>query len=544
MTGSLSSLTYGDLETPDNLSQHERLALYARSRIPLQRLVFASLLGGDQRVDMSLVRGVAADEHWPVREQLARKLDALIASCPADKLGELYQLCSALLRDPSRNVRLAAVTALSRVVADKDKLKDPTAAFGAAVVAAARSPQADVRETSARLVGAFGSRNLGFAVALLTSMQLDANFLVRKEAALALGGLAGWLDESCAERVSVSLLAACRDVTWPVRKAAVSALPALAARHPLVTAELVGKMHSETLGLVKDDAARWVRLAAYACLGPLIVAAGTSSQTAPLLDAFAGIDFDSEAFRYQMAYYLPGVLLGAPAQRWAKLRPLHAQLANDSSANVRRTLACSLADVAAALGPASTQSDLVPALLAFLNDDDDEHGAIRLAAVRSSSRLAADLPAKEAQAQVFAAVAQLCARCRSSLTLARDIRLAIAQELVAFAQLRVDGLAELALCLAQDDVYIVRAAACAAMGKALLAAPAPEQSEAVEQLCKWAAHPSFVFRCIFAWAAKSCIEADAGVFSARLSPALRALQKDKVLAVRQAALAVAKNGGG
>lgn len=62
------------------------------------------------------------------------------------------------------------------------------------------------------------------------------------------------------------------------------------------------------------------------------------------------------------AFNFPAVLATAGKQQWPQLQPLHSALLQCRDAAVRRTLACSLHEVAALLGPEQAMSDLGPAI--------------------------------------------------------------------------------------------------------------------------------------------------------------------------------------
>lgn len=62
------------------------------------------------------------------------------------------------------------------------------------------------------------------------------------------------------------------------------------------------------------------------------------------------------------AFNFPAVLATAGKQQWPQLQPVHSALLQCRDAAVRRTLACSLHEVAALLGPDQAMTDLGPAI--------------------------------------------------------------------------------------------------------------------------------------------------------------------------------------
>ena len=71
---------------------------------------------------------------------------------------------------------------------------------------------------------------------------------------------------------------------------------------------------------------------------------------------------EASQLRLATAYNFPAVLASAGQQQWPQLRPAHAKLLQDRDPAIRRTLACSLHEVAALLGPDRALADLGPAI--------------------------------------------------------------------------------------------------------------------------------------------------------------------------------------
>ena len=255
-----------------------------------------------------------------------------------------------------------------------------------------------------------------------------------------------------------------------------------------------------------------------------------------LFAAFCNVDMEVDACRQLLAYNLPGVLLGSPDTRWAKIKPIYDKLVLDYAANVRRTLACSIGAIASLLNPSIAEKDLFSPFLTLLNDEDDEYGTIRLGTVRQSYTFMKTLSSVK-RSVAFESLIKLRKSCMSALTPARDIRMAIATQLELLAELKLPMLVDETLTLCQDDVHVVRLAACHALGKVLMAASAMEQFQGLNLLCTWAGDSNYCTRLNFANAALSCMQVANGktTLGGKLVPLLKALKTDRVISVKLAA---------
>ena len=71
---------------------------------------------------------------------------------------------------------------------------------------------------------------------------------------------------------------------------------------------------------------------------------------------------EAAQLRLATAFNFPAVLASAGQEEWPQLRPAHGTLLQDRDPAVRRTLACSLHEIAALLGPDQALQDLGPAI--------------------------------------------------------------------------------------------------------------------------------------------------------------------------------------
>ena len=215
------------------------------------------------------------------------------------------------------------------------------------------------------------------------------------------------------------------------------------------------------IGLLQSS--RWVRNGAYEILGPFLFALGPTLVSRELLSYFSGIPGMSSAIvdqevNYHAAFNFPAVLATVGPERWDELSGCFAALAKDTKFPVRRTLAYSLHELAALLGPSLTEQSLLPALDAFLRDLDE----VRYGVLKSFALLMrAITPAKRvAYLEVMWMVQKQQENWRW--------RMLWAKQLGAFAKLfdaehTVTDIMPLAFALCKDQVAAVRRTAATAV---------------------------------------------------------------------------------
>lgn len=71
---------------------------------------------------------------------------------------------------------------------------------------------------------------------------------------------------------------------------------------------------------------------------------------------------EASQLRLATAFKFPAVLASAGQEKWSQLWPAHSKLLLDREPAVRRTLACSLHELAALLGAERALADLGPAI--------------------------------------------------------------------------------------------------------------------------------------------------------------------------------------
>lgn len=225
----------------------------------------------------------------------------------------------------------------------------------------------------------------------------DPAFRVRKAAALRVGSVASVVGTELAVAKLLPVFEVlARDEIWGVRKASVESVAEVAAVMPLEVRtgpleKLVHEFHS--------DASRWVRIAACQALGPFIATLPSDHVSAPLLEIFTQLANPSNPtaadsdVAYSCAFNFPGVATAVGASRWAEISASFNALAANIQWKVRRTLAYSLHDLAAILGPELTESELLPTFELFIKDLDEvkvgliQHLAAFLSVLTPKTRL-------------------------------------------------------------------------------------------------------------------------------------------------------------
>lgn len=124
-----------------------------------------------------------------------------------------------------------------------------------------------------------------------------------------------------------------------------------------------------------NDSSRWVRNTAYEILGPFIASLSSEQIEEDLLKYFTSIPHLSSAeadadCTNHCAFNFPAVLLTVGKERWSELQETYNILCRKTFKS-RKTLACSLHEMAAVLGREMTEKHLINAMDFFLKDIDD-----------------------------------------------------------------------------------------------------------------------------------------------------------------------------
>ncbi|KZV65432.1 hypothetical protein PENSPDRAFT_689918 [Peniophora sp. CONT] len=257
----------------------------------------------------------------------------------------------------------------------------------------------------------------------VTRVGSDPHFLVRKEAAFALGALAKVVPHESVTREFLPLFdALVQDEDWHVRHAALFALSALLAR---LDSQTRAALTLRTVPTLAQDPSAPVRIRTFECLGEVMYTFRDDPGGPPpeLLALFLDTSDDSEpdndnplsvtvaARRLAAsknllptpsptppnddgpralicAFNLPAVALTLGPARWPELRSLHARLAAARASPVRRSLAAGSGALAGVLGPQIARADILPMWIASLRADEQ---GVRSKAIEAAPGLAAVL---------------------------------------------------------------------------------------------------------------------------------------------------------
>lgn len=372
-----------------------------------------------------------------------------------------------LILDNNAEVRAAACDSLVRA-ADVLRGDDVGKVVLTLVLNLAHDERDEQRTTAVHLMHELAPR-LGhdlcrsFVALELAAFADDSTFRVRKATAQSFGNVC----EMVGEQFTVSKLLPCyvklsKDLIWGVRKGCVESLVAVTR---VVGTQTKTDIIIPMFERFAKDSSRWVRNGAYEILGPFLHALGPELVSASLLTYFTNIPTMSSAIidqevNYHAAFNLPAVLTTIGRDRWEELMPCFNALAKDIKFPVRRTLAYSLHELALLLGPARTESSLLPVVDFFLRDLDE----VRYGVLKNFAHLLRCMAPKKRLA--YLEVIHMVQKQNDNWRW----RLLWAKQLGAFAKLfdaekTVTHVVPLAFALCRDQVASVRRTAATAMGR-------------------------------------------------------------------------------
>jgi serine/threonine-protein phosphatase 4 regulatory subunit 1 len=136
-----------------------------------------------------------------------------------------------------------------------------------------------------------------------------------------------------------------------------------------LSAEVRGTVLLNAYSRLLQDSNKHVRTGAYLHLGPFMATLKSSQVSMGMVQLFCSMA-DEEDLKLQAAFQLPSVVLTIGRGRWFELRECYLSLCRSENSKVRRTLACSLHEVAKILGSELCENDLLPVFETFANDAD------------------------------------------------------------------------------------------------------------------------------------------------------------------------------
>ena len=532
-----AGLTEEDLAIDDSLSDVDRVTMYATSHIELQRYVHVKMLsataenvGFDSAAEafFPLLKSISRDTEYLVRQQLAIELEGLCKLCASAErdtvsdqaytamLNELLPLLDTLLSDTVLEVRISAVNTLVEV-AELIREADMMEHVLSIMLRMAHDQDSDeVRITAATLLNNL-ARTIGrelchqFVIPELISLSEDPVFRVRKAVSFNMENV---LQVAGVEMVESRLLPAfvrlSKDSIWGVRKACADALPGISKQIPVA---LRARYLIDVEEALANDTSKWVRAAVLQRLGRFLATLEPEMITDKMLDRYmvlaSGVSNETpegplkvielerkrtnsvsnagdgsvlysgpaashyQPLEYHVAFSFPAVVFTIGQSGWSRLKPLFFMLVQNRNSLVRRTMACSLHELAGLLGECIADRDLSLACDLFLRDDAEVCSGV----LKNIARFLECLSSEKRESYV----PQLVVVKESSTHRTWRLRLLLSEQLPALCRLfaleiAYTTLTDLCFDLLNDEVKAVGLAARGGLAQLLLRAAGTEDS--------------------------------------------------------------------
>ncbi|KAF9189579.1 Serine/threonine-protein phosphatase 4 regulatory subunit 1 [Haplosporangium sp. Z 11] len=168
-----------------------------------------------------------------------------------------------------------------------------------------------------------------------------------------------------------------KDGTWHIRRACCTVLASFVSSLPL---EMKINKVEQIYDLYSADVSRSVRSSIMEVLGEVI--AGFEKEKVPesLLNYFLSMGqspMNEHELAVMCAFSFPAVILTAGRSKWEQMKPVYMRLAGTFRSPIRRSLACSLHEVARILGPEIADRDLtMPFSDCLMAEDEVKEGVI------------------------------------------------------------------------------------------------------------------------------------------------------------------------
>ncbi|KAG0223007.1 hypothetical protein BGX31_008754 [Mortierella sp. GBA43] len=210
----------------------------------------------------------------------------------------------------------------------------------------------------------------------------NSQFYVRKEIVMALGSLSKIVEQD----VVVSRLLPLYDTfvqddTWHIRRACCTILASLIASLPV---DMKATKAEEIYNIFSTDASRSVRNSIMEVLGEVIVVFERENVPESLLNYFLEMGqqpMNEQERAVMCAFSFPAVILTAGRSKWEVMKPVYMRLAGTFRSPIRRSLACSLHEIARILGPELADRDLALAFAdCLVAEDEVKEGVLEHAA--------------------------------------------------------------------------------------------------------------------------------------------------------------------
>jgi len=394
--GNFDESTFSEYMIDDTLDPLAKLEKYCTSEFALQRLVLvrdlpdtATQIGYKETVNriVPLLSNFVSDGEAGVRQAFAEKLPSLadfFLTNGAEKgynqlVNLLLPFAFELIIDRNADVGHASTDAIMKM----SKLVKPEhvqAKLLSVVCNLAHDDKVEEFRTIAGkllcdLSSTFGKDvSVDKVVPEIIVLSQDSNFGVRKAVAQNLWRLAECIGPEGTLKTKLFSIyqVLCKDEIWGVRKSCAETLPLMSKQ---VNNETRIEYLVQIFETFSEDISRWVKTEAFKQLGPFIATFGKSDDVSNnLIDLYTGMILqqqnDSDLIEF-CAYNFPAVTLTLGHEKWPLLEKAYGLLVKDVQWKVRRTLSCSLHEMAKILGVEITEQHLCPAFEAFLKDLDE-----------------------------------------------------------------------------------------------------------------------------------------------------------------------------
>mmetsp|Transcript_15407 Transcript_15407/g.64980 ORF Transcript_15407/g.64980 Transcript_15407/m.64980 type:complete len:657 (-) Transcript_15407:80-2050(-) len=481
----------------DGLTELELCAQYCRScTVSVQRHFHVRSLGevcrramrvGEEAFPLDLVEELAQDDDGDVRQLVAEQLGVLaeaLRESRARQEDEVYTglLCVAflLVEDDVDGVVSAAEDAVASVAGLLEG-HDARELLLTQIANLATCEEEEIRVSGAKILGSLAAV-LGPEVSasrlapLLVTFAGDEQFQIREATTRAVAAVgAAARNEDAESTFETAFRALARDDVWSVRRAVAETLTSMSA---CLSSGAFEALVADLFEPLANDVSYQVRVAMLENLGPLISALGGERASASLVDHFvsaaraeSGQSSGTSGGSLQLAcaFNLPGVALAIGRARWHEIREAHATLADSVQWRVRRTVACSLHEVAKILGGDAADADLSPIFEETLKDTDE----VRFGAVSNLAAFVREIPPEKRKRHLrsIAGIAE-SQNARGDAVGNWRLRCALALQLDALSEIvsqrdNEEIVLPLALRLLRDPAHAVRAKAVGCIGAVL-----------------------------------------------------------------------------
>ncbi|KAF9947881.1 putative serine/threonine-protein phosphatase 4 regulatory subunit 1-like, partial [Mortierella alpina] len=222
------------------------------------------------------------------------------------------------------------------------------------------------------------TRCTDYVLPTLERLAKKSQFYVRKEIVMALGTLCKIVDQDTVINRLLPLYDLfVQDDTWHIRRACCTVLASFVSSLPV---EMKTAKVEQIYDLFSVDVSRSVRNSIMEVLGEVI--AGFEKEKVPdsLLKHFLNMGqqpLNEHELAVMCAFSFPAVILTAGRSKWEQMKPVYMRLAGTFRSPIRRSLACSLHEVARILGPELADRDLALAFSdCLLAEDEVKEGVI------------------------------------------------------------------------------------------------------------------------------------------------------------------------